>query len=112
MSGHDFLLVSGSLHYFTFNLPEFLSRLEGKPRHVLINRTPLVNAPEAATVQSVHGVTVACRLLNRRDLIAGMESQGYELRDFWTAPEFSIRLPLDPDYWVRAYSGLYFRARD
>ena len=75
----------------------------------MVNRTPLVNAPTAATVQYTHNVMVACRLLNRRDLLAGMERAGYQLLDSWHVPEFAIKLPYDPDYWVRQYSGLYFR---
>jgi putative methyltransferase (TIGR04325 family) len=110
-SGHDLLLISGSLHYFDFSLAEYVARLDRRPEHVLVNRTPLVDAPEAATVQYTHGTMVACKLLNRADLIAGMTGQGYELVDSWSAPEFSIRLPYDPDYWVKEYSGMYFRAK-
>jgi putative methyltransferase (TIGR04325 family) len=109
-SGSDLLLVSGALHYFDFGLASYIAELPHRPRHVLVNRTPLVNAPTAATVQhSHHGVMVACRLLNRAELVSGMESLGYRLVDSWRAPEFSIKLPYDPEYWVREYSGLYFR---
>ncbi|CAN5216146.1 hypothetical protein BH10PLA2_BH10PLA2_27120 [soil metagenome] len=110
-TGHDVLLISGSLHYFEFTLAGFLQGLEQRPCHVIVNRTPLVDAPTAAAVQSIGGVTVACKLLNRSELIAGMKEIGYELIDSWAVQEFSIRLPYDPDYWVKAYSGLYFRAR-
>jgi putative methyltransferase (TIGR04325 family) len=110
--GADVLLVSGSLHYLEFTLPDYLAGLNRRPPHVLVNRTPLVNVPTAATVQaSHHGVMVACWLLNRAELIAGMERQGYQLGDSWRAPEFSVKLPYDPEYWLREYSGLYFRAR-
>jgi putative methyltransferase (TIGR04325 family) len=112
-SGSDVLLVSGSLHYFDFALADYVAGLGRRPRHVLVNRTPLVNAPTAATVQnSHHGVMVACRLLNRAELVAGMGGLGYELVDSWRAPEFSISLPYDPEYWVKEYSGAYFRAGD
>jgi putative methyltransferase (TIGR04325 family) len=108
--GHDLLLVSGALHYFEFDLPDFLAGLAVRPRGVLVNRTPLVKAPTAATVQFAYrGVMVACRLLNRSDLVTRMTALGYELVDTWRAPEFSIKLPYDPDYWVKEYTGLYFR---
>jgi putative methyltransferase (TIGR04325 family) len=112
-SGYDVLLVSGALHYFDFTLAEYLAALPRRPRHVLVNRTPLVEAPTAATVQYVPGVVmVACRLLNRNELVTSLERLGYRLIDSWRVPELSIKLPFDPEYWVREYSGAYFRAKD
>lgn len=108
-SGHDVLLVSGALHYFDFTLAEYVAGLSRRPKHVLINRTPIVDAPSAATVTYNQGVLVACRLINRADLVAGMEKLGYRLLDSWRAPELSMKLPYDPDYGVREYSGIYFR---
>jgi putative methyltransferase (TIGR04325 family) len=110
-SGSDVLLVSGALHYFDFTLTEYITALAQRPRHVFVNRTPLVDAPTAATVQHTD-VIVACRLLNRAQLFAGMQQLGYRLSDSWRVPEFSIKLPYDPEYWVREYSGVYFRATD
>jgi putative methyltransferase (TIGR04325 family) len=110
-SGHDVLLISGALHYFDFALADYIIRLPQPPRHVFINRTPLVEAPTAATIQYTPGVVmVPCRLLNRKELIGGMERIGYEVVDSWRVPELSIKLPYDPEYWVREYSGLYFRS--
>ena len=84
-SGHDVLLVSGALHYFDFELADYLAALPEPPRHVFINRTPLVDLPSKATVQyAAHrGVMSACRLLNRANLIAGLTGLGYELVDSW-----------------------------
>jgi putative methyltransferase (TIGR04325 family) len=111
--GHDVLLVSGALHYFEFALADYLAGLTRRPRHVIVNRTPLVDAPTAATVQYTYfDVMVACRLLNRAELVAGIEGLGYRLIDSWRAPDFSIKLPYNPDHWVRQYSGLYFRVED
>ncbi len=71
----------------------------------------MVNAPSAATIQYVQGTMVACKLMNKSELIAGMKHVGYDLADSWIAPEFSIKLPYDPDYWVKEYTGLYFQAK-
>ena len=110
--GADVLHISGALHYFPFALADYLTGMTRRPPHVIINRTPLVDQPTAATVQLVRGVMVACRLLNQAELVAGMEKLGYQLIDSWRSPELSIRLPYDPEYWVREYRGLYFRAGD
>jgi putative methyltransferase (TIGR04325 family) len=109
-SGHDVLLISGALHYFEFELADYVAGLAAPPEHVFVNRTPLVDGPAAATVQYTYdGVMVACRLLNRAELVSGMQRAGYRLADSWCAPELSIKLPFDPEYWVKEYSGLYFR---
>ena len=111
--GCDLLLVSGALHYFDFALPDYLASLDRRPRHVVINLTPFVDAPTAATVQYAHGtVMVACRLLNQAELVAGMEKLRYRLVDSWSAPERSLHLPFDPEYSVREYRGLYFRSQN
>jgi putative methyltransferase (TIGR04325 family) len=109
-SGCDLLLVSGALHYFELSLADYLAGLAESPRHVIVNRTPLVDAPAAATVQcGSGGVMVACLLLNRAELIERMEKRGYRVVDSWSAPEFSIPLPYDREYWVKEYTGIYFR---
>jgi putative methyltransferase (TIGR04325 family) len=111
-SGYDLLLVSGALHYFDFALADYLTKLDQRPRHVIINRTPLADRPTTATVQYAYGnVMVACRLLNRAELIQSLLQLGYEVLDSWSVPELSIKLPYDPEYEVREYSGLYFRLR-
>jgi putative methyltransferase (TIGR04325 family) len=110
--GADVLHISGALHYLPFALADCLSGLARRPPHIFINRTPLVDQPTAATVQLVRGVMVACRLLNQAELVAGVEKLGYRLVDSWRVPELSIRLPYDPEYWVREYRGLYFRAEN
>jgi putative methyltransferase (TIGR04325 family) len=110
-SGNDVLLVSGALHYFDFALGDYLKALAQPPQHVLVNRTPLVDQPTAATVQYTgKGVMVACRLLNRAELITGMERSGYQLVDSWRTSHGSLKMPYDRGYQLREYSGLYFRA--
>jgi hypothetical protein len=43
-------------------------------------------------------------------LVAGMGRVGYRLVDSGREPHGPIRLPYDPAYGSREYSGLYFRA--
>ena len=106
----DVLLVSGALHYFSTPLREMLERRSARPSHILINRTPLTDAAECATVQDANGFLMACRLWNRLKLIEDLRSIGYEKRDEWKAPELSLRIPLHPESSVSEYSGLYFRS--
>ncbi len=111
MDGTDVLLVSGSLHYLEPSLPEVVRDLSRKPKHVIINRTPISTVRSVVTVQDVGTYQAACRTILRRDLIAGMEEMHYELIDQWSVPELWVRIPFHPEYSVREYSGLYFRMK-
>ena len=107
MEDCEVLLVSGALHYFRESLREMLERLSARPKHILINRTPLTDSPRCATVQDANGFLMPCWLWNRRDLIEGLRTLGYEVVDEWDVPELSLKIPFCPDRSVSAYSGLY-----
>jgi len=108
-TGADVLLISGALHYFPFTLADYLADLSDPPQHIFVNRTPLVDAPTAATVQYWGREMVACKLLNRAELVTGLKKLGYQIVDYWRVPGKSIKMPYDPEYWVKEYSGAYFR---
>ena len=105
----DVLLVSGSLHYFPEPLRAMLERYSARPQHIFINRTPLTNARECATVQDANGFLMPCRLWNRRELIADLKGLGYEKVDEWKVSDLSLKIPFYPDFSISEYTGLYLR---
>lgn len=109
--GADVLIASGSLHYFATPLPELISQLRRPPKYVLINRTPLQDGTQVATVQDAQVFRVACVLYNRDDLIRGFEVAGYELIDVWRVPELSLFIPGYPEHSVQHYSGMLLRQK-
>jgi len=109
MEGADVVIASGCLHYFDEPVDRLLSPLRQKPRHVLINRTPLSDGPVTHTVQDSGYGLAACKLHSRSALISGMRGLGYGLVDTWNIYECRLDIPLHPDLAVEAYSGLYFR---
>jgi putative methyltransferase (TIGR04325 family) len=109
LGGADILLSSGSLHYFEFSLPDILATMAHKPRHIIINRTPLTDGVSAVTVQDGDSHLVACRTNRRADLIHDLKALKYALVDSWSVPELSLQVPFYPEYSVPEYSGLYFR---
>jgi len=111
MGSADVLLASGSLHYFDVPLNELLEGISGKPKHVIINRTPLTDAEPAVTVQDAGTYLCACKLYNKRDLIERLQGLGYALVDSWRVPELSIHIPCYPELSVPAYSGCYLRLK-
>lgn len=111
LNDHEVLLVSGSLHYLESPLPDVLRRLANRPKHVIINRTPVTTVKSVVTVQDAGDSLFPCRTIFRAELVAGMEDVGYCLVDHWSVPELSVHIPFYPDYSVPEYTGLYFRLR-
>jgi len=108
--GSDLMIASGSLHYFSEPLPVMISRLRRRPRHVLVNRTPMTGRTDFATTQDARTYRVACMVYNRAHFIKLFEDIGYRLVGQWEAPELSINIPLHPRHSVKAYTGMFFTA--
>jgi len=111
LSTTDILLASGSLHYFDVSLYELLQGVSSKPKHLIINRTPLTDAKSVVTVQDAGTYLCACKLYNKHDLMGRLQSLGYDLVDSWSVPELSIHIPCYPELSVPAYSGCYLRLK-
>lgn len=105
--GADLFIASGSLHYMDEPLATTLSRLQVKPRYILINRTPLTDGKTVATVQDGREFMAPCMLLNKQELIDSLTALGYRLVDRWDATELSLRLPFHPENSAPYYSGLF-----
>jgi putative methyltransferase (TIGR04325 family) len=109
--GVDLFIACGSLHYFERPLSHLIAELTEKPRHVVVNRTPLVDGPAVATVQDGDTYRLACMLYNRRDLIRSFEAIGFELVDEWRTTEYSVIIPCYPDLSASTYCGMFFRLK-
>lgn len=110
----DAVLISGALHYFEQMPPELLQGLRHRPRHVFINRTPVIDGPSAVTIQDhddYYAISPA-RMISRSELMQSMSVADYDLVDEWRASELRLRIPLHPKASVNAYSGFYFRAQE
>ncbi len=110
----DVVIISGSLHYFDALPPELLQYLVRKPKHVFINRTPVIDGPSAITVQDAgwYYAMSPARILSRRALLDSMADARFDLVDEWIVPDLRLRIPLHPQSSASAYSGFYFRSRE
>lgn len=102
------LLVSGALHYFETPLGEMLAQAGLAPAHVIVNRSPVLEAGTIIGIQDGGSYVTTARVLDRRVLVASMERAGYRLEDEWVAAELNMRLPLRPQSSVESYSGFLF----
>jgi putative methyltransferase (TIGR04325 family) len=109
----DLALISGALHYFEALPPGIMKPLKSLPRHVIINRTPVIQGNTAITIQDAgfyYAISPA-RILSRNVLMQSMEEAGYEEIDEWTVPDLHFNVPLHPECSANYYSGFYFRLR-
>lgn len=102
------LLVSGALHYWAEPLGALLDGAEARPRHVLVNRTPLSQGRTFHVVQDAGDFLVAATIHDAAQLRADMAARGYQLVDSWRCEDLSLHTPLADD-WPCAYQGFYWR---
>jgi putative methyltransferase (TIGR04325 family) len=113
----DILLAAGSLQYVREGfLPDLLEARRQRPRHVIVQRTPLHAHRTFVTIQSIitraGGVSFCPYTVARREeFISSIVGLGYELIDSWEKQR-EIDIPFEPEFSVGTYSGLYFRLRD
>ncbi len=103
----DILLASGVLQVLE-DWNGFLKRAASLPRHILINRTPVGDQPEAVTLCAIGVSFNPYHIFNRPSFIAAFAELGYRLMDEWRTPENACRIPDHPLHSLDAFSGFYF----
>jgi len=107
------LLVSGAFHYWEGTIEAFLRQFGEKPRHILLNRSPVHETkPSFISVQGTRTCAFPCIVRNAKEMIGDFAAEGYELADRWQSPELAFRLMLFPAYAIPFYSGFYFALRE
>lgn len=112
VDGHEILFASGALQYLAQSLPEMLATMKARPRQIVINTTPIHEQRAFFTLNSIGTAYCAYRVEARAAFIAGVEAQGYRLRDQWR--NIGKRMPVigQPEYSVEHYSGFCFELND
>jgi putative methyltransferase (TIGR04325 family) len=109
--GADIVLAAGSLQYVESpSLAEAIAGFRLRPRHVIVNKTPMYDGIPFVTLQNIGGAYCPYRIPNRADFVASLEHLGYELHDTWQK-ERLFRITGHPDKAFDHYSGFYFRLR-
>lgn len=110
--GQEVLLTAGALQCIETPLASILAPLAQKPKHLLINRTPLFDGPEFFTLQKIGGLINPYHIFSRKAFLESLEALGYRLVDAWEVTETycgTCVIPFHPDKTVHPYSGLYLR---
>ncbi len=107
VSKADIYLASGVFQYVE---DPFRSLREAtrRPRHVLVNRTPVLDVGSAVTLQSIGTSFCPYYLFNRKEFLGNFAELGYILADEWRNPGHGCRIPAHQKYNIDEYSGFYF----
>lgn len=109
VEGADIILAAGALQYVESpSLAETIAAFRIRPRHVLVNTTPVYDGPAFITLQNIGTVYCPYRAFNRAEFIASITAIGYVLVATWKK-EREFRVPGHPDKSFDHYSGFYFR---
>jgi putative methyltransferase (TIGR04325 family) len=107
--GSDVVLASGSLQYIESpSLPEVLASWNPRPRHVILNKTPVWDGPTFVTIQNIDISLCPYIIRNAVELATSMEALGFKLVDCW-AKEREFHIPFKPAVSAVRYRGFYFR---
>jgi putative methyltransferase (TIGR04325 family) len=104
----DIFLASGSAQYVE-NFSGMIQSLPHSPKHILINRLPLYDGKQFATLQNGGKVFYAQYVFNQTQFIKGFEQAGYDLLDIWKDPSDGCVLLDNPEHSVLDYHGFYLR---
>jgi len=109
-SGSDILIAAGMLHYVDEPLAALVSRLPEKPKHILVNKTPLQSGSPFVTLCNYAGHSfIPYHIFNRDAFVESICRLGYELVDEWENPGLTCEIISHPERSLDVYSGLYFR---
>ena len=107
VEGGDILFAAGSLQYLPGPLlPERVHGMRLRPRHILVNKTPVTDGDGYVTLQSIGVAYCPYRVHSRRELVEPLLSMGYRLVDAWRK-ERRLEIPGHPERTLDHYSGFY-----
>ena len=110
VEGADILLAAGALQYVDSpTLAETVKGFSIRPKHVLVNSTPVYDGPSFITLQNIGPAYCPYRAFNRQEFVGSMQQIGYSLVSSWQK-ERAFHVPHHPDRSFDHYSGFYFRS--
>jgi putative methyltransferase (TIGR04325 family) len=105
VDGSDVLFCSGSLQYVEASLASMLENIRHKPKHVLINSTPMTERAEFFTVNNIGTAFCPYKIQNENEFVAQMRRVGYDVVDRWENHGKTCTIPYHSSFDVPHYVG-------
>jgi putative methyltransferase (TIGR04325 family) len=112
VSGSDVLFCSGSLQYVEASLASMLERIAHKPKHVIINSTPMTDRAEFFTINNIGTAFCPYKIQNDAHFVSAMQRVGYDVVDRWENHGKTCTIPYHASHDVLHYSGFYLQRSD
>jgi putative methyltransferase (TIGR04325 family) len=106
--GCDVLMAKGALQYLDYGLAEFLGTLRERPRHLLINLTPMHALRTVFTLQHIGVAVCPYRIGAEPEFLSDLGALGYRQVERWEHHERSVRIPFHPAASIDRYYGYCF----
>jgi putative methyltransferase (TIGR04325 family) len=107
LAASDILLAAGALHFIPDPFGPLWAAADRLPRHILLNKVPAYDQPDAVTLQNQGASFCANHLFNRIGFEAVFTNLGYRVVDTWQTPGLGCYIPFHPAHSIEAYSGWY-----
>jgi putative methyltransferase (TIGR04325 family) len=105
----DILLSCGALQCLETMLDSLLAKLRRKPKHLLLQRVPLGDAPTFYTRVSLDDNALhPYRIQSEQELFQSLSAEGYKQVDHWRDSRV-CKIPFHPRLTVNGYHGAYFK---
>lgn len=109
---HDVLFASGSLQYLQPSLAKMLIEADARPRHLLVNLTPMHERHDYWTLQNISTAFCPYRIVMRDRFVGELMSLGYRVVDRWANPDKQCLIPFHPDHSLSSYDGMLLSLPD
>lgn len=110
--GHGVLFASGSLQYLQPSLADMLVGADVRPRHLLVNLTPMHERFDYWTLQNISTAFCPYHVVVRESFIGELAALGYRVVDHWINPDKHCLIPFHPDHSLSSYDGMLLSLPD
>ena len=102
----DIFLSRGCLQYVNTPLLELIKELSVLPRHILLDKIPLIDGGGFITLQSLQVTASPYQIFNRDQFLEPLLVAGYEILDEWEVWELKCQIPFEPRRYLPQHTGL------
>lgn len=111
-SGHDVMLILGTLQYLDYPLEELLGKLKQLPAYIIVNLSPMHPTMDFYTVQNMGFSFAPYHVMSIPNFMSVMQNFGYTILDQWQSYERDCHIPFQPQHDIDCYAGFCLQHSD
>jgi putative methyltransferase (TIGR04325 family) len=107
----DLVIAAGSLQYVEDRPREWLEKIAGERRHVIVSTTPFHESREFATLNNMGTAYCPYKVRRKGEFFDEMRELGYRVVEEWHHPGKACQVPFHVGPWEVTYRGALFERR-